>query len=90
MLFIIIIKLIKLIFLRQSDAEVAELLTRMCLKSESTGKGKMNVEVPPTRHDVLHSCDIYEDLAIAYGYNNIRKVVPRTSTIAKQVIIILQ
>lgn len=64
-------------------------MSRMCLKSEPSGKGKINVEVPPTRHDVLHSCDIFEDLAIAFGYNKIKKVVPKTSTIAKQVIIIL-
>lgn len=43
------------------------------------------VEIPPTRHDVIHSCDIYEDIAIAYGYNEIEKTIPRISTIAAEV-----
>ena len=40
--------------------------------------------IPPTRHDILHACDIYEDVAIAYGYNNIAKTIPKTMTIARQ------
>ena len=39
----------------------------------------MEVLVPPTRHDVLHACDVYEDVAIAYGYNNIERTVPATA-----------
>ncbi len=35
----------------------------------------VEVTIPPTRHDVLHPCDIYEDVAIAHGYNNITKVI---------------
>lgn len=40
--------------------------------------------IPPTRHDILHACDIYEDVAIAYGYNNLEKTIPKTMTVAKQ------
>ena len=42
------------------------------------------MEIPPTRHDIIHACDIYEDVAIAYGYNNIVKSLPKTNTIASQ------
>lgn len=57
----------------------------MCLKSEVTETGTdIKVEVPPTRHDIIHACDIYEDVAIAYGYNNIVKTIPTTNTIAEQ------
>lgn len=64
---------------------MAKLLTKMCLKSHVKSKGKqLAVTVPPTRHDVIHACDIYEDVAIAYGYNNIERIMPRTSTIAQQ------
>ena len=41
------------------------------------------VEVPPTRADVLHPCDIAEDIGIAFGYNNIPRVIPPTNTIGK-------
>lgn len=44
----------------------------------------MRVTVPPTRHDVIHACDIYEDVAIAHGYNNIERTLPKTSTIGQQ------
>ncbi|CAI0552933.1 unnamed protein product [Linum tenue] len=56
--------------------EVASLLNRMQLRAEkgaSGGEQNIKVSVPPTRSDVLHPCDVMEDVAIAYGYNNIPK-----------------
>lgn len=70
--------------IRSTSAEMAKLLTRMFLKSEVLPDGRLRCIVPPCRADVIHACDIYEDIAIAFGYNNIKKRVPRTSTIAKQ------
>lgn len=35
------------------------------------------VMVPPTRSDILHECDIWEDVAISYGFNNIKWTVPK-------------
>jgi phenylalanyl-tRNA synthetase beta chain len=43
------------------------------------------VEVPPTRPDIIHACDIAEDIGIAYGYNNIPKIFPPTNTIGRQI-----
>jgi len=40
--------------------------------------------VPPTRSDVLHPCDIAEDVAIAYGYNNIERTIPNVVTVGSQ------
>ena len=40
--------------------------------------------IPPTRSDVIHACDIIEDVAIAYGYNNIAKTFPRSVTVGSQ------
>lgn len=58
----------------------------MSLKSEVTkSKEEVIVEVPPSRHDVIHACDIYEDVAVAFGYNNIKKTFPETSTVGAQV-----
>ena len=33
---------------------------------------------------MIHACDIIEDVAIAHGYNNIKKTIPKTNTIAEQ------
>ena len=41
----------------------------------------LEVTVPPTRSDILHAVDIVEDVAIAFGYNNIVKRVPKTNTV---------
>lgn len=57
----------------------------MNLTSEVISNGdNIKVTVPPTRHDVIHACDIYEDVAIAYGYNKIKRTLPKTSTIGQQ------
>lgn len=42
--------------------DIAEKLTRMALKSKIQSDGKLHVEIPPTRHDVIHACDVYEDV----------------------------
>jgi len=46
------------------------------------GKGGLiRVTVPPTRHDIMHSVDVIEDIGVAYGFNNIVKTVPETLTV---------
>ncbi|XP_041919668.1 phenylalanine--tRNA ligase beta subunit isoform X1 [Alosa sapidissima] len=71
--------------IKESAESIAALLTRMCLRSEVTGQGdEIRVEVPPTRSDVIHACDIMEDAAIAYGFNNIIRTTPKTYTVANQ------
>ncbi|XP_053980465.1 phenylalanine--tRNA ligase beta subunit [Hylaeus volcanicus] len=78
-------KAVKYIGIKQRAEKVANLLSRMSLKTRVVkDNNKLSVEVPPTRHDVIHSCDIYEDIAIAYGYNNIHKTIPYLSTIAEE------
>lgn len=68
-----------------SPDEMAKSLSRMGLKSTvGPGAGKISVEIPPTRHDILHQCDIMEDVAIAYGYGNIVPSLPPTPTVAAQ------
>ena len=57
----------------------------MGMKVTDEKEDKIKVQVPPTRSDILHPCDIAEDVGIAYGYNNIAKVLPATSTIGRQI-----
>lgn len=42
----------------------------MCLNSTQVDNA-LCVEVPLTRPDVLHACDVAEDVAIAFGYNQV-------------------
>lgn len=43
------------------------------------------LSVPPTRPDIIHACDISEDLGIAYGYNNIIKQTPASVTFGSEI-----
>lgn len=78
-------KAVNYIGVKGTAEEVANLLSRMSLKTFVGRNNNLSVEVPPTRHDVIHACDIYEDIAVAYGYNNIQKTIPYFSTIAEEV-----
>ncbi|KAM7269278.1 hypothetical protein ACFE04_024775 [Oxalis oulophora] len=52
--------------------KVTSLLKKMQLDSSANeNKTIISVTVPPTRSDILHACDVMEDVAIAYGFNNI-------------------
>ncbi|KAK9808656.1 hypothetical protein WJX72_001360 [[Myrmecia] bisecta] len=65
--------------------KIAELLSRMALSAKPSQDGKaVSVMVPPTRTDVLHACDVMEDVAIAYGYNHLAWTVPQTVTLGRE------
>ena len=57
--------------LQLSSEHMAELLLTAGLGVESVGEEWLMVQVPCYRVDVMHPVDLVEDIAIAYGYNNI-------------------
>lgn len=69
----------KLLGIKLSEAEIKKLLEKM---GYSYNKGE--AEVPAYRTDILHPVDIYEDIAIAYGYNNFKAEIPEISTIGEE------
>jgi len=77
-------KVNSLVGFNSSSSNIANMLSKMCLESKALDENSIEVTIPPTRHDVLHPVDIYEDVAIAYGYNNLVKTIPKTMTIATQ------
>ena len=50
----------------------------MGLELKEAREEDFDVIVPPFRADVLHACDIAEDLGIAFGFNNIPIIMPPT------------
>lgn len=69
-----------------SAKQICALLEKMCYtaKPSSQDANIIDVYVPPTRADVLHQCDIMEDVAIAYGFNKLPRTSPnKASTIAQ-------
>lgn len=65
-------------------SEMCRLLTKMSLQaSMKEGSNEiLLVQVPPTRSDIFHACDVMEDVAIAYGFNRIPKTIPAVNTLA--------
>ena len=59
-------------------------LQKMELDGKILSEKEIEVTVPITRSDILHQCDIAEDLAISYGYNNITKQETTTHCFGRQ------
>ena len=64
--------------------EILKCLKKMELNGKILNEKEIEVSAPITRSDILHQCDIAEDLAIAYGYNNIPKVITPTNCYGRQ------
>lgn len=67
--------------LRLTAKRIAELLGKAGFGVEKLGKTKMTVQVPCYRIDVMHPIDLVEDVAIAYGYNNIKPLWRKLPTV---------
>ena len=76
--------------LSESPESICNLLQKMCLAAtpSKSKKNILDVSIPPTRADVLHQCDIMEDVAIGYGFNNLPRTSPnKSSTIAQPLLL---
>ncbi|TWU74804.1 phenylalanine--tRNA ligase subunit beta [Metarhizium rileyi] len=70
--------------LSETPEGLCKLLTKMAYDSKPSDKDPnlLQVSIPPTRADVLHQCDIMEDLAVCYGFNKLPRTAPtRSATI---------
>ena len=69
-----------------NPTDLARLLEKMTLNASVSTSEKddvVDVNIPPTRPDIMHECDLMEDAAIAYGFNNLPDTFPPTSTVAQ-------
>ncbi|ODM23369.1 Phenylalanine--tRNA ligase beta subunit [Aspergillus cristatus] len=67
--------------LNLSAAEISDLLKKMSYDARPSANNPdlVDVDIPPTRADVLHQADIMEDVAIAYGFNKLPRAFPNIS-----------
>ena len=70
----------KLLGLKLSPHRISELLLTAGLGIQKTQADNVEVLVPCYRVDVMHQVDLIEDVAIAYGYNNIEPLWRELST----------
>ncbi len=64
----------QVIGLKLTSERISELLLTAGLGVEAVSAKTVDVLVPCYRVDVMHQIDIVEDVAVAYGYNNIEPV----------------
>ncbi|MFH1801772.1 MAG: phenylalanine--tRNA ligase subunit beta [archaeon] len=69
----------KLIGIKLNEKEIKKLIEKMGCNYK-----KGFVEYPAWRTDILHEVDLIEDIAIAYGYDNIIPEIPALSTIGEE------
>jgi phenylalanyl-tRNA synthetase beta chain len=62
---------------------IASLLSKMQLQATHEG-GSIRVRIPPTRADILHAVDLIEDVAIAYGFNDVPERFPPSHVPGKE------
>lgn len=68
-----------------TSKDVVSLLGKMGHQASDSTTGDSDVVevlIPPTRSDVLHECDLMEDTAVAFGFDNLPRRFPRTNTVA--------
>ncbi|UCG36479.1 MAG: phenylalanine--tRNA ligase subunit beta [Candidatus Bathyarchaeota archaeon] len=74
----------KLLGLSLTDPQVIEFLEKCRLGAKSASRSHIDVLVPPYRIDILHEIDLVEEVAIGYGYYNLKPTLPSSVTIGKQ------
>jgi len=69
----------KLLGLELRESDVKTLLAKM-----GFGWNKGKAVIPCYRADILHPVDLIEDIAIAYGYENLTPEIPKVATIGQE------
>ena len=72
-----------LIGLDLDSKSIAKLLPKMGYNVTEVKKDKVIVNIPSVRTDIWHEVDIADDVARAYGYNNIKPTLPNVSSIGE-------
>jgi phenylalanyl-tRNA synthetase beta chain len=71
----------RLIGIPLSPGSMAGLLGVMRFGATPIDDDRVRVKIPCYRSDIMHDWDIYEDVAIAYGYDRFTPALPRVFTI---------
>ncbi len=73
----------KILGIHLTPQSMAALLEKMRYGAVPECADKVRVQVPCYRADIMHDWDIFEDVAIAYGYENLESKPPATFTVGK-------
>jgi phenylalanyl-tRNA synthetase beta chain len=73
----------RMIGLDLTGTEIIQTLERMGYGAEMLKSKQVNVLISQVRMDILHAVDIIEDIAIGYGFDNLKPAMPQTMTAGK-------
>jgi phenylalanyl-tRNA synthetase beta chain len=73
----------KLLGLNLTTKRITELLEIAGLNTQKTSETELSIIIPCYRIDIMHQVDLIEDIAVAYGYNNITPNWRELPTIGK-------
>ena len=74
-----------LIGLSLSDEEIVKLAHKVMFEAKIVSEGVLEFILPAYKFDVWTDCDIADDIARAYGYNNIVSVSPKIPVLSDQI-----
>ncbi len=63
--------------------EIIDQLKRMGYGAKEVDDGRIEVQIPRYRADILDNSDIIEDIAVGYGFDKIPAVFPMNATVGK-------
>ncbi|MBC7219514.1 MAG: phenylalanine--tRNA ligase subunit beta [Hadesarchaea archaeon] len=67
-----------------SPKHIARLARAMRYGVEKINRNSLKLLLPPYRCDIMHEIDVIEDIAIAYGYDNLEPTLPKVLTIGER------
>src|SRR5659263_730243 len=72
----------ELLGFKLTNEEIITCLKKIRYGAQISGNS-IKVSVPAYRSDILHNCDLIEDIALAYGFDKIKPLLPSTTTTGK-------
>jgi phenylalanyl-tRNA synthetase beta chain len=73
----------KLLGVTLTPEEIAACLARMRFGAHPVSGGRVKVQIPCYRADIMHDWDIFEDVAIGYGYERFNAAISPTFAVGK-------
>ena len=73
----------KILGTKMGEKEVIDCLRKMGHDTAKGSNGKINVEIPAWRVDILHDIDLVEDVAVGYGFDKFETDFPKALTFGK-------
>lgn len=73
-----------LIGIKETPETMQKYLKKMGMNSDILDQNTLEVDVDAIRTDILHPCDLAEDIAIAHDFNKVNNVPVPTATVGTQ------